>query len=114
MIRREPAGEPHHLEIALALALQPPARLDAVEIAVDVELEVQRRVVAWPPDVSGLRASEAQFIEIERLHERIDDADRIAVIDPLFEAFGQQRQLPPINPFNESCHAAPADSARES
>jgi hypothetical protein len=28
VIRREPFGQPHHLEIAASLALQPPARLD--------------------------------------------------------------------------------------
>src|SRR3982075_1787435 len=39
VIRREPSGQPHHLEIAASLALQPPARLDPVEIAVNVEFE---------------------------------------------------------------------------
>ena len=114
VIRRQPSEQPHHLEIALALALEPPARLDAIEIAVDVELEVQRRVVAGPADVGRLGRLEAQLVEIERLDERIDDANRIALVDPLIEAFRQQRQLPPIDPFDEPRHAAPADSARES
>ena len=41
VVRREPSGQPHHLEIAAGLAFQPPARLDPVEIAVNVELEHQ-------------------------------------------------------------------------
>jgi hypothetical protein len=36
----EPPQQPHHFQIAMTLALQPPARLHAIEIAIDVELEV--------------------------------------------------------------------------
>jgi hypothetical protein len=35
----EPAKQPHQLDIAAGLALEPPARLHPVEIAVDVELQ---------------------------------------------------------------------------
>ena len=112
MVWSEPSEQPHHLEIALALALEPPARLYAVEIAVDVELEVQRRVVAWPPEVGWLRQLEAQLVEIKLLDERIDDANRIAILDPLIEAFRQQRQLPPIDPFDEPCHSDPRRFSR--
>jgi hypothetical protein len=34
----EPAKQPHQLDIAAGLALEPPARLHPVEIAVDIEL----------------------------------------------------------------------------
>jgi hypothetical protein len=44
-VRSEPAGEPHQLDIALRLALQAAARLDTVQVAVDVELEQDRRVI---------------------------------------------------------------------
>ena len=37
---RKPPQQPHHLEIAARLALETPARMHAVEIAVDVELQV--------------------------------------------------------------------------
>lgn len=33
------AGEPHEFDVALGLALQPAAGLDATEVAVDIELE---------------------------------------------------------------------------
>jgi len=35
----KPTQQPHHLEIAPSLALEPPARLHAIEIAVDVEFQ---------------------------------------------------------------------------
>jgi len=37
VIGNKPTQQPHHLEIAPSLALEPPARLHAIEIAVDVE-----------------------------------------------------------------------------
>ena len=39
VIRNQPSRQPHHLDIAASLTLKPPARLDPIEIAVDVELE---------------------------------------------------------------------------
>ena len=36
-VRRQPAGQPHHLDVALRLTLQTPARLHAVEVAVEIE-----------------------------------------------------------------------------
>src|SRR6202030_1675602 len=36
VIRNDPSRQPHHFQIAASLTLQPPARLDSVEIAVDV------------------------------------------------------------------------------
>jgi hypothetical protein len=44
VIRREPLDEPNHLQIALRLTLQTTARLDVVEIAVDVELQQDRGI----------------------------------------------------------------------
>ena len=37
-IRHQPAGQPHQLDVALALPLEPAARLDAVEIAIQIDL----------------------------------------------------------------------------
>ena len=39
VVRDEPAQEPHQLDIAAGFALEPPARLHPVEIAVDIELQ---------------------------------------------------------------------------
>ena len=42
-VRRQAPRQPHHLDVALRLALQPPARRDLVDVAVDVDLQQQRR-----------------------------------------------------------------------
>ena len=41
VVRSEPASQPHYLDIAPSLTLKPPARLNPIEITVDVELQQQ-------------------------------------------------------------------------
>ncbi len=48
-VGRKLAGQPHQLDVAARLALQPPARLHLVEIAVEIELQQRRRMIARPP-----------------------------------------------------------------
>src|SRR5471030_531066 len=50
---RQAPRQPHHLQIALALSLESAARLDAVEVAVDIDLEQNRRVVRRPARLGG-------------------------------------------------------------
>ena len=107
VIRRKPREQPHHLDIAASLALETPARMHAVEIAVDVELQVRRRMIGGPAGVSGIDAGEPKISQIERRDEGIDDANRIALVDPVIEAFRQQRRLRAIRPFNEARHPGP-------
>ena len=112
VVGRKPAQQPDHFEIAPGLALQPPARLDAVEIAVDVELQENRGMIGRPTGCRRLDTLEAQLAKIERIDERIDRANRIALVDPVIEAFRQQRRLTPIRPFNEALHRSPPQIAR--
>ena len=91
MIGHEAPQEPQQLEIAPGLTLQPPARLDAIEIAIDVELQQNRRVKGGPPRRCGLDTVEPEAGEIERIDERIDDANGILLVDPIIEAFRQKR-----------------------
>src|SRR5207344_2961786 len=109
---RKPMQQPHHLEIAARLALETPARMHAVEIAVDVELQVHRRVIGGPAGVSGIDAGEAQSLEIEPVDEGINEANRIALVDPVIEALRQQRRLRSIRPFNEARHPVPRRFSR--
>jgi hypothetical protein len=44
-VRCQTPGQPHQLDVTLSFALQTPARLHAIEIAVDVDLEQDRWVV---------------------------------------------------------------------
>ena len=47
VIRSQPARQPHYFNIASGLALKPPARLDAIEVAVNVKLQQSRRMIRF-------------------------------------------------------------------
>ena len=105
-VRCQTAGQPHQLDIALRFALQPPARLHAIEISVDVDLEQQGRVIRRPPRRRRLCAIEAKTQEIELFDERVDHADRVVFADEVVQALWQQRDLASIFSINESLHVA--------
>ena len=112
VVGRKPTEQPDHLEIAARLTLEAAARGDAIEIAVDVEPEQNRGMIARPTRRLG-HDLEPQFGEIEMRHERLDRAHRIALADVVVEALGQQRELRAIRFFDEPLHApAPAANSQ--
>src|SRR5262245_46676052 len=54
----------------------------------------------------------AQLGYIRCIDEGIDHANRIAFVNPVIEAFRQQRQLLPIRPCNEALHQFPRRTIR--
>jgi hypothetical protein len=101
-VRRQASREPHHLDVALRLALQAAAGLNAVEVAVDVDLEQDRRMVRRATRHCRIGTLEAQVSQLEFFDERIDYAHRIVVTDVVIKAFGQQRDLATVFAFDES------------
>ena len=114
VIRSEASCQPHHFQIAAGLTLQPPARLHAVEVAVNVELEQRRGMIGGPARRQRLHTVKPQIGQIERLDEYIDRANRIALFNPVAKAFRQQRRLPAIRPLNKAPHMIPPQIAQES
>ena len=107
MVGHEPPQQPHQLQIAPGLALQPTARLHAVEIAVDVELQENRGVIGGPTGRCRLDTVKPEAGEIERIDERIDRANGILLVDPVVEALRQKRRLSPICSLDEPLHDHP-------
>jgi hypothetical protein len=103
-VRRQPAGEPHQLDVALSLALQAAAGLDAVEVAVDVELEKHRGVIRRAAGRRRLYTFEAQCLKIKFLDEDVDDSHRVVLTDIVIKAFGQQRHLLSVFALDASLH----------
>src|SRR6266542_1536583 len=66
---------PHELDVALCLALQPAAGLDAIQVAVDVELQQHRRVIRRPPRRRRVNPNEAKHIQIKPIDEDLDHAN---------------------------------------
>jgi hypothetical protein len=76
VVGHETPQEPEKLQITPCLPLEPPARLHAVEIAIDVELQENRRVEAGPPGCCGLDAVEPKAGKIERVDESAPSTKR--------------------------------------
>ena len=71
-------------------------------------------MIGRPPRRLRLHPIEPQIGEIERIDERIDHANRIALVDPVIEAFRQQRRLPAIRPPTKRFINSPRKSRGES
>ncbi len=50
---REPPGQPQNLKVALRLTLQPAAGWHPIQVAVEVQLEKDRWMVAGPATLGG-------------------------------------------------------------
>jgi hypothetical protein len=108
-------GQPHHLHVATGLALKPVARLDSVEIAVNIELQQNRWMIQWPVRGLGIDTAETEFSEIQLIDKHINHPNRIVLANPVLQAVGKQRRLPTSRPLNETLHPIPrAKHARES
>ena len=66
-------------------------------------------MIGRPPGRRRLDPVEPKLGQIERIDERVDHPNRIVLVDPVIEAFGQQRRLPAIRPLNEALHPSPAN-----
>ena len=107
VIGNEPSEQPYDFQVAAGLALKPPARLNPIEIPVNVKLQKNRRVVGRPPCRCRLDAFEAEIGQIERVDKAINHTNGIALLDRLIETFRQQRRLSAIGTLNEALHELP-------
>jgi Integrase core domain len=58
-------------------------------------------------------AIEPEVAEFQRIDEHIDRANRIALVNPIIEAFRQQRRLLAIRPLNKTLHHFPRRFSKE-
>jgi hypothetical protein len=114
VIRREPTQQPHDFDIASGLAFKPPARLHPVQIALNVKLKENRGVVRWSTSRRRLRSLKAHLSQIERINKYVDHPNRVALVNEIIEAFGQQRPLPTIACLTKRFISFPRRITRES
>ena len=107
VIGHKSARKPHHLDVVPSLTLQPPARLNPVEIAVNIELQQHRRMIRRPASRLGSNPVKSQLAQIEFLDKNIDHPNRIVLADPVFQAFREQCALSAIRALNEALHPDP-------
>ena len=93
VIRHQAAGQPHHFHIAPGLPFKAPARLNPVEVAVNIELQQYRRMIARPAGRLGRNPAKAQAAEIKLLNKDIDHPHRIVFANPIIQPLRKQSAL---------------------
>lgn len=73
----------------MGLSLKAPARLDAIELAVDVDLQKDLRAIRGPAGISWDDAIKTQRGQVELIGEDIDYAHRNGIADVVVEALGK-------------------------
>src|SRR5450756_1506155 len=94
VIGSKPARQPHHLNVAPSFTLQSPARLDPVEIAVDVELQQHRWMIRGPAGYLGFDPVEPKLSQIEFIDKDVADSSlKGNTISPHWKGWCDGRRL---------------------
>lgn len=109
-VRRQTPGQPHHLDVALRLPLQPPARGDLVDVAVDVDLQERARVIGRPARRLRDHALEPPRPKVQLTHEHVDHPDRVLLRHIVIQIFRKQDALPAVLALDETLHPSPRSS----
>ena len=104
-VRREPAGQPHQLDVALAFPLQAPARGDAVEVTVQVDLEQGRGMTGGPAPCFRHCTGKTERNKIKLVNVRIDGPDWIVLVDIIVQTGEKKRCLSAPLTFHKPLHA---------
>lgn len=106
VVGRQPAQHPHHLDVALAFALEPTRRPHRAEVSVQVQLEQVTRVIRRTPSSRSHGLLEAQPRQVQRVDPGIENAHLRVLINQLVQRDSEQRHLRPALPASKA-HAAP-------
>jgi hypothetical protein len=71
-------------------------------------------MIRGPTGRLGLDPAESKLGQIELIDKDLDHANGVVLADPVLQAFGKQRALPPIYSLNEAPHPIPPQTTRES
>src|SRR5439155_4117337 len=85
VIRSEPTQQPHDLDIASGFSFEPPARLNPVQIAVNVKLKQNRGMIRRPTSRRRLNPFKAHLSEIERSDKHVNHTNRITLDNEIIE-----------------------------
>ena len=111
-VRHQPFKQPHQFDVSLRFPLETPTRLNTIEVAVEIQLEKDRRVISRTPRGKRLDALKTQLTEIQRLDIGINHSDRIVLVDEIVGPLRHQNQLIPIRSLYESLHRLPSSVVR--
>jgi hypothetical protein len=103
-VRREPSGQPHQLDIAASLSLEPPTRSNLVDIAVNVDLQQDARMIRRTPRRCRRDPVKSKRREVQLVNERLDDPDLVLLGDKVVQILRKQNALSPILTRDKALH----------
>src|SRR5476651_82283 len=96
--------QPHQLDVALALPLQPTARGDLVDVAINVDLQQHTRVIRRPSGRLRHDAREPQRPKVQLLNEHVDHPNRVLFRHIIIQIFRKQDGPPAVLTLDEALH----------
>jgi len=96
--------QPHHLDVPPRLPLEPPARLNLVQVAVEINLEQRRWMVRGPASRFRHNTGKTQRCQIQFDNEDVDNPHRAIFAHVVVEAVWKQCYLTTVTAFDKSGH----------
>src|SRR5580700_8851264 len=88
----------------MGLALQPAARRDLVDVAVNVDLQQRARMIGWTSGRFWNHTVKAQRPEIQLIDKHVDHPHRIVLSNVVIQILGKQNALYTVFTLNEARH----------
>src|SRR6476660_6211515 len=95
-----------HQEI-IPPALQPAARRDLVDVAVNVDLQQRARMIGWTSGRFWNHTVKAQRPEIQLIDKHVDHPHRAVLSNVVIQILGKQNALPTVFTLDETRHLTP-------
>src|ERR1700724_842801 len=91
----------------MGLALQPAARRDLVDIAVNVDLQQRARMIGWTSGRFWNHTVKAQRPEIQLIDKHVDHPHRVVLSNVVIQILGKQNALSTDFTLDEAHHSHP-------
>jgi hypothetical protein len=106
-VRREPSGQPDQLDIAEGLPLKPPTRYNLVNIAVNIDLQQDARMIRRTPCRRRRNTLKSKSREVQFLDERLNDPNLVLLTNKAVQILRKQNALSPILALDKALHQEP-------
>src|SRR3984893_259851 len=91
----------------MGLALQPAARRDLVDVAVNVDLQQRARMIGWTSGRFWNHTVKAQRPEIQLIDKHVDHPHRVVLSNVVIQILGKQNALSTDFTLDEAHHLTP-------
>src|SRR5580704_13102050 len=91
----------------MGLALQPAARRDLVDVAVNVDLQQRARMIGWTSGRFWNHTVKAHRPEIQLIDKHVDHPHRVVLSNVVIQILGKQNALYTVFTLNEARHLTP-------